>query len=38
MLSVIKCTDDSSLVALGKYSFLEMQMRKKRLESGVYPL
>ena len=33
MLSVIKCTDDSSLVAPGKYSVLDAQMRKKRLES-----
>ena len=33
MLSVIKCTDDSSLVAPGKYSVLEAQTRKKRLES-----
>ena len=38
VLSVLKCTDDSSLVALGKYLFLAVQIRKKRLESGAYPL
>ena len=29
VLSVLKCTDESSLVALGKYLFLAVQMRKK---------
>jgi len=38
VLSVLKCTDESSLVALVKYLFLAVQMRKKRLESGAYPL
>ena len=38
VLSVLKCTDESSLVALGKYLFLAVQMCKKRLESGAYPL
>ena len=38
VLSVLKCTDESSLVALGKYLFLAVQMHKKRLESGAYPL
>ena len=28
MLSVLKCTDESSLVALGKYLFPAVQMRK----------
>ena len=42
VLSVLKCTDESSLVALGKYLFLAVQMHikkyKKRLKSGAYPL
>ena len=38
VLSVLKCTDESSVVALGKYLFLAVQIRKKRLESGAYPL
>ena len=29
VLSVLKCTDESSLVALGKYLFLAVQMHKK---------
>ena len=29
VLSVLKCTDESSLVALGKYLFPAVQMRKK---------
>ena len=29
VLSVLKCTDESSLVALGKYLFLAVQIRKK---------
>ena len=45
VLSVLKCTDESSLVALGKYLFLAVQMhikniknkKKKRLKSGAYP-
>ena len=36
--SMLKCTDESSLVALGKYLFLAAQIRKKRLESDAYPL
>ena len=36
MLSVLKCTDESSLVALGKYLFLAVQIRKKRLEKVVH--
>ena len=36
--SVLKCTDESSLVALGKYLFLAVQIRKQGLESGAYPL
>ena len=38
VLSVLKCTDESSVVALGKYLFLAVQIRKKRLQSGAYPL
>ena len=45
VLSVLKCTDESNLVALGKYLFLAVQIRKKEkkkrkklLESGAYPL
>ena len=30
MLSVFKCTDESSLVALGKYLFLAVQIRKRK--------
>ena len=30
VLSVLKCTDESSLVALGKYLFLAVQMHKKK--------
>ena len=29
MLSMLKCTDDSSLAALGKYLFLAVQVRVK---------
>ena len=29
VLNVLKCTDENSLVALGKYLFLAVQMRKK---------
>ena len=38
VLGVLKFTDESSLFALGKYLFLAVHMRKKRLESGAYPL
>ena len=30
MLSVLKCTDENSLVTLGKYLFLAVQMRKNK--------
>ena len=30
VIKVLKCTDESSLVALGKYLFLAGQMRKKK--------
>ena len=29
VLSVLRCTEESGLVALGKYSFLAVQMRQK---------
>ena len=33
VLSVLKCTDESSLVALGKYLFLAVQMHIKNIKN-----
>ena len=38
VISILRSTQENSLDALGKYLFLEAQMRQKRLESVAQPV